>query len=75
MVHDQSTYAYGGNPEYLQKFIDRGDIRGYWSATNREAYERATPNPLDLGKNVDVWAVKAMGEVHWTNNLTAVQII
>ena len=65
--------------EYLQKFIDRiGDIhRGYW-VPQTEAYElqlAALQKPLTtLEKTLPREQLKAMGNPHWTDNLTAVEI-
>lgn len=66
--------------EYLQKFIDRiNDIhRGYW-VPQTEAYKlklAALQNPLmTLEKTLTREQLKAMGNPHWTDNLTAVQIV
>ncbi len=66
--------------EYLQKFIDRIDDihRGYW-VPQTEAYKlklAALQNPLmTLEKTLTREQLKAMGNPHWTDNLTAVQIV
>ena len=66
--------------EYLQKFIDHiGDIyRGYW-VPQTEAYKlqlAALQKPLTtLEKTLTREQLKAMGNPHWTDNLTAVQIV
>ena len=66
--------------EYLQKFIDKigGIHRGYW-VPQTEAYKlklAALQNPLmTLEKTLTREQLKAMGNPHWTDNLTAVQIV
>lgn len=68
------------NPKaaYLQKFIDKidGIHRGYW-VPQTEAYElklAALQKPLTvLEKTLPREQLKAMGNPHWTDNLTAVE--
>ena len=66
--------------EYLKKFIDKigGIHRGYW-VPQTEAYKlklAALQNPLmTLEKTLTREQLKAMGNPHWTDNLTAVQIV
>lgn len=65
---------------YLQKFIDKidGIHRGYW-VPQTEAYElklAALQTPLTmLEKTLPREQLKAMGNPHWTDNLTAVEIL
>jgi hypothetical protein len=70
------------NPKaaYLQKFIDKidGIHRGYW-VPQTEAYElklAALQTPLTmLEKTLPREQLKAMGNPHWTDGLTAVEIL
>ena len=65
--------------EYLEKFIDRigGIHRGYW-VPQTKAYKlqlAALQTPLTtLEKTLPREQLKAMGNPHWTDNLTAVEI-
>lgn len=66
--------------EYLQKFIDKidGIHRGYW-VPQTEVYElklAALQKPLTtLEKTLTREQLKAMGNPHWTDNLTAIEIL
>lgn len=80
--HPRAGVREMANPkaEYLTKFIDKidGIHRGYW-VPQTEAYElklAALQKPLTmLEKTLPREQLKAMGNPHWTDGLTAVEIL